>query len=54
MQVVVNNRLLEKYEMEEIAMYDGFDDATDMAKWFIDKAPNGFKGKLIHWTKKKY
>lgn len=54
MSVIVDNVYLNGAEMEELALSDGFDDLGHMAEWFMDYTPKGFKGRLIHWTKKKY
>lgn len=57
MQIRIDNTTLTDAQVEELAIADGFDNSTDMYTWFIDKLEDGishFKGKLIHWTKKKY
>jgi len=54
MAVKVDNRLLSPDEVTELAIADGFDGIQDMHKWFETETPNGFKGRLIHWTKKQY
>lgn len=53
-RVKIDNRLLEEPEVLTLAICDGFDSITDMCDWFIDFKETGFKGRLIHWTKKKY
>lgn len=37
-------------DLEALALNDGFDSLEEFMKWFKDD----FKGKLIHWTDKKY
>lgn len=56
-QVIIDNRKLSADEVEELAIADGFDNVTDMRKWFMANLPDEsdtFKGRLIHWTKNKY
>lgn len=56
-EVNVDNRKLSADEVHELAIADGFDSVSDMRKWFVSNlAPetDTFKGRLIHWTKKKY
>jgi hypothetical protein len=52
--VVVDNNLLTPDQTLELAKSDGFSNQTEMMAWFQERHPNGFKGRLIHWTKKKY
>lgn len=53
-KVVVDNNLLTPDQVNLLAIRDGFNDLAEMVNWFKDVAPNGFKGRLIHWTKLKY
>lgn len=52
--IKVDNRRLESEEIEELAFNSGYKDAHHMTGVFKDLKPNGFKGYLVHWTKKKY
>lgn len=55
LKVYVDNRELEPFEVEALALADGFNDAKQMEEWFLARVPaNSFKGRLIHWTKTKY
>lgn len=46
----IDNRRLEPNEIKELAENDGFDTIDDLLAFF----PEDFKGKIIHWTDKRY
>jgi uncharacterized protein YqfB (UPF0267 family) len=48
--VLIDNRILECSEVLRLAKNDGFNSEADFFDWFN----HDFKGKLIHWTNKKY
>jgi hypothetical protein len=48
--VSIDNRFLSTKDCEELAQNDGFDTVEDFFAYFNE----GFKGKIIHWTDKKY
>lgn len=48
--VIVDGRELEPTEILRLAKNDGFKTKNDFFDWFN----KDFKGKLIHWTNKKY
>ena len=50
-EIVVDNKILSLKEIKELSANDGFENLVDFVKWF-DK--DCFKGKLIHWTQKRY
>lgn len=50
-EVLVDNRYLNPVEIEELAKNDGFTSSYELFKWFNFE---DFKGKIIHWTDKRY
>jgi hypothetical protein len=48
--VYINNRFIDSYNCEELAINDGFDNAKDFFEWFS----TDFEGKIIHWTNARY
>lgn len=48
--VKVDDRQLSQYEIQQLSWNDGFANLIDFWLWFSE----GFKGKIIHWTNKKY
>lgn len=54
-RVSINGRELEGYEVEELAINDGFEAVEDFEDYFIKQMENDeFSGKIIHWTDFKY
>jgi hypothetical protein len=49
-QIKVDGRFLTESELMEFIKNDGFDTVEEFVEWF----PVNFKGRLIHWTDKKY
>lgn len=49
-EVKIDGRILSKMEVRDLAWNDGFANINEFCMWFKD----GFKGKLIHWTDKRY
>ena len=49
-EVKIDGRLLSDSETYILARNDGFNSVTD----FFDYFPDGFQGKIIHWTNKRY
>lgn len=50
-EVVINDRFLKESEIAELAKNDGFDNIEDFKAWFNKDLR---RGKIIHWTDKKY
>jgi hypothetical protein len=50
-EVIVDNRYLNPVEIEALAKNDGFLSSYELFKWFNFE---DFKGKIIHWTDKRY
>ena len=50
--VWIDDVILNYYEVENLAINDGFDSIKDFWSWFDQYSP--FTGKLIHWTKLTY
>lgn len=50
--VWIDGKLLEQFELVDLAINDGFDDLKDFWKWFDEYSP--FQGRLIHWTDIRY
>lgn len=48
--VHIDGRALSIPEIEQLALNDGFTDATEFFTWFNDR----FVGRIIHWTPLKY
>lgn len=48
--VRIDGRFLDYYEIEKLAINDGFSSFGHFLKWF----DNDFTGKIIHWTDLKY
>ncbi|MBM9499726.1 hypothetical protein JWG44_05610 [Leptospira sp. 201903071] len=48
--VKISGRKLSYSECDELAQNDGFESFVDFIKWFSED----FKGKIIHWTNKRY
>jgi hypothetical protein len=46
----IDNKYLSDAEIEELAKNDGFDSVDDFCRFF----PDGFLGKIIHWTDFRY
>ncbi|WP_156039724.1 hypothetical protein [Aureispira sp. CCB-QB1] len=46
--VFVDGRKLDRFEVEELAINDGFDNLEDFINYF--KGKQDFEGKIIHWT----
>ena len=54
-QVSVEGKNLWNYQIEQLAINDGFDNLKDLKDYFIQELENGFfTGKIIHWTDFKY
>lgn len=54
-EVSVDDRQLCLGELEKLALNDGFESFDDFRDYFISQMTDGvFKGKLIHWTDKRY
>ena len=58
-QVYVAKRLLSRYEVFKLAVNDGFansltNNIDGVLKRFFEYFNEGFKGRIIHWTNKKY
>lgn len=54
LMVKVDNQKLDKEEVKQLAINDGFDSINEMLEWFDNVDEKSFKGRLIHWTKKRY
>lgn len=50
--IIVEDRELPEWEIEDLAINDGFDTVEDFWGWF--DGYDSFTGKLIHWTDIKY
>ncbi|MBY0488179.1 MAG: hypothetical protein K2P85_13480 [Flavobacteriaceae bacterium] len=50
LEVIIDDRLIEIKEVHELSQNDGFDTIED----FFDFFNEDFKGKIIHWTDKRY
>lgn len=54
-RVSINGRELEEFEVEKLAINDGFDAVEDFENYFIKQMiDDQFSGKIIHWTDFKY
>lgn len=54
-RVSINGRELEEFEVENLAINDGFDAVEDFENYFIKQMiDDQFSGKIIHWTDFKY
>ena len=54
-QVSVEGKNLWNYQIEQLAINDGFENLADFRNYFIQELENGFfTGKIIHWTDFKY
>lgn len=51
-EVTIDGRLLSNIEVEVLAQNDGFKNADEFFSYFSNY--EYFKGKIIHWTNKKY
>ena len=49
--VSIDNRVLNRGEIEELAYNDGLENSRIFFKWF---SADAFIGKIIHWTEKRY
>ena len=49
----VDNRLLDKAELQQLAQADGFATAAELIAFFADKTLP-FVGQLLHWTTLRY
>lgn len=49
-EVIVDGRVLSKFEIQILAKNDGFDSTCDFFRWFYD----GYEGYIIHWTSLRY
>lgn len=49
-RVDIDNRVLDKIEVEQLAMNDGFDSVEQFFNWFRED----FEGIIIHWTDLRY
>lgn len=49
-EVFIDGNKLSQKKVNELAINDGFKDEVEFFKWFTED----FKGKIIHWTNKKY
>ena len=52
--ILVDNYVLVENEMEWLAFSDGFVDYDEFRNWFIETYGMTFKGRIIHWTNKRY
>jgi hypothetical protein len=52
--VKVDGKVLTQNEVQQLAWGDGFSCLIDFWQWFAFKESNPFKGKIIHWTDKRY
>lgn len=48
--VLVDDIVMSDFQVQQIAINDGFDTVYDFFQWFN----SDFSGKIIHWTKLKY
>ena len=56
-EIIIDNRKLSADEVSELSINDGFESVIEMRQWFscnLSAESDSFKGRLIHWTKKKY
>lgn len=49
-KIIIDGRELSEQEKKDFAVNDGFDNLEQFFSWFTEH----FKGKLIHWTDKRY
>lgn len=49
-EMFIDGKILDVYQMKDLAINDGFDSLKDFCCWFDED----FKGKIIHWTPLKY
>ena len=52
--VSINGIVLNHDQVYHVAKNDGFDCVEDFFEWFAIKEKEVFKGKIIHWTDRKY
>ena len=49
-KISIDGRILSEKEVHELSINDGFNDLFEFFEFFVEN----FKGKLIHWTDKRY